>query len=73
MDWYNEFNGAFFISLATLLIGGFGVLIRACLSSKCSQSNICFGCISIERDVHIEEDIELASIQHTTTPPNSIV
>ena len=73
MDWYTEYNSAFFISLATLLIGGLGVLIKGCLSSKCSHTNICFGCISIERDVHIEEDIELASIQHTTTPQNSIV
>ena len=72
MDWYSEFNGTFFISLATLIVGVVGVLVKTCLQSKCTHTNLCFGCIAIERDVHAEEDIELASFQNAT-PRNSIV
>ena len=58
--WYDQFNGAFWISLATLTFGAIAVCVRASLASKCSNTNICFGCIKIERDVYVEEDIELA-------------
>ena len=39
-DWFSEFNGAFFISLATLFVGALGVEIRACISSKCSHTDL---------------------------------
>ena len=74
MVWFDQFNGAFWISIATLSMGALGMGIKACLSSKCSETNICYGCLKIVRDTHAEEDIELATINHipppTPPPPN---
>lgn len=61
-DWFIEFNGAFFISLATLLVGALGVGIRACISSKCSHTDLCWGCCKVERDTKVEEEIELGML-----------
>lgn len=75
MTWFDQFNGAFWISLATLIMGGIGLGVKACLSSKCSETNICFGCLKITRDIGAEEDIELATINRASipiTPGNAI-
>lgn len=54
--WYNEFNGAFFISLATIVIGSIAVCVRYSFKSKCTRVN-CF-CLECIRNVEVEEDIE---------------
>ena len=51
------FNDIFFISLATLTFAFLGTVLKACLKSKCSDTNICFGLINIHRKVELE-DIE---------------
>jgi hypothetical protein len=59
MNWYNEFNGTFWITIATLLTGSLALCVRYCLKSKCDRVNICCGMISIHRDVELElSDIE---------------
>lgn len=72
MEWWNDFNGAFWISIATLTMGALGLCFKSCLSSKCSHTEICYGCLKIERDTRAEEDIELATINHIPppTPPS---
>lgn len=62
-NWINEFNGAFWISIATILIGFFGLAIRHCLKSKCENFSLCCGMVSIQRRVDLEVEEELAQME----------
>ena len=52
-------DSTFWLSLATLIIGSIAVTIRACYKSKCTDFKCCYGLISIERDVDVEEHIDM--------------
>ena len=67
----DNFGDAFWLSVITMMLAGLGLCVKSCLSSKCSTTDICFGCLKIVRDVQVEEDIELAVINRQ--PPPSIV
>jgi hypothetical protein len=47
-------DGVFFLSLATILAGSFGLSVRYCLKSKCEHFGLCFGLITIDRRVDLE-------------------
>lgn len=56
--------------LATLGIGFLGVLVRYGFKSKCSDVSICFGLLSIKRDVESEVkaeqiDLEMSRPHHS--------
>ena len=53
-----EYNSVFFISLATLLIGAFGVGLKFCLKSKCENISLCCGLIKVKRNVELETELE---------------
>lgn len=61
--WYNEFDSVFFISLGTLLMGGFGLSVKYCLRSKCDDINICCGLMKIHRRVDLEAQLEEKQIE----------
>ena len=63
MSWYNEFNATFWISLATLLMGAFGLSVKYCLKSKCEDLNICCGLMKIHRNVELEAKLEEREIE----------
>ena len=54
----------FIITLTTILLGGFALLVKYCFKSKCSDINICFGLLQIKRDVADETKIEQIKIEH---------
>lgn len=56
--WINTYDGTFFITLTTIIIGFLGLSVRYCLKSKCSKFKCCFGLIDIDRTVELENDIE---------------
>lgn len=68
----NDFGGEFWIATITLILGSIGMCIKAILASKCSDTEICFGCLRIIRDTKVEEDIELATLNRNIVP-NDIV
>ena len=68
MKIYDTFNSAFFLSLATLLCGGFYYLINSCYRSKCAEVNIC-GILIIKRDIKQENE----SQDYIPSRRNSIV
>lgn len=47
-------DGVFFLSLATILAGSFGLAVRYCLRSKCEHFDICCGLLKIDRRVDLE-------------------
>jgi hypothetical protein len=54
--WYNTFDGAFWITMAGICIGFFGLVLRLCYKSKCKQIEC--GCIKIIRDTENEEKLD---------------
>ena len=56
-------DGVFFISLATILAGSFGLAVRYCLKSKCEHFALCFGLISIDRRVDLEVQEHIREIE----------
>jgi hypothetical protein len=72
---YPGIDGVFFLTIATISVGFFGLVIRYCLKSKCKHCSLCFGLITIERDTHTER-IELHDqLEHgvpmSPTPPTT--
>lgn len=59
MSSFDTFNGAFFISIATIVCGLAAVGVRYIYKTKCAQCELC-GCIKIQRDVDNETRIDLA-------------
>lgn len=70
-EWYNEFNGAFWISIVTLSLAAIGVCVKSSLSSKCSHTSFCYGCIECDRNIQAEEDIEIGR-EHNDTIPSAV-
>jgi hypothetical protein len=61
---FNIFDAVFFISIGSLVIGFFGLIIKYCLKSKCEHFSLCWGLITIDRRVDIEAQEEMARIEH---------
>ena len=53
----NEFNGMFFLSIVTLIIGSIGLALKMCYKSKCNEIKCC--CIQIKRDTQTEKEEDL--------------
>ncbi len=52
-------DSTFWLSLSTLVIGSFAVIVAACYKSKCKIFNCCYGMIQIQRDTDAKEHIDL--------------
>jgi hypothetical protein len=59
--FYNTFNGYFFLTLAGLIFGFCSVCLKNCYASKCEQFSICCGLIKVDRNVEIEEELDLVN------------
>ena len=57
MSWYQTFNDVFWISIATLTFSFCGVVIKGMLQSKCDNTNVCWGLITIHRRVELENNV----------------
>lgn len=62
-NWTSVYDGIFFISLSTLVIGFLGLIVRYTLKSKCEHFKCCFGLFEIDRRVDLEVQEELAQIE----------
>ena len=63
MSWIDTYDGVFFLSLATILAGSFGVAIRYCLKSKCEDFSLCYGLLRVERRVDLETQVDMRSLE----------
>ena len=66
-DWFNEFNGSFFLSIGTMLFAFMGLSVRYCYYSKCSQCSLCWGFIDLVRDVNTELKEDMVLDNHKET------
>jgi len=63
MSWFQEFDSIFFISLATLLVGAFGVSIKYCLRSRCENISLFWGLLTVHRNVILESQEQMREIE----------
>ena len=64
----NSYNSVFFLSLAGMVFGFFGVIIRYALKSKCENVNLCWGLISVDRNTNGELKEEKLEIENGIDP-----
>ena len=62
-EWINTFDGVFFLTIGSLVFGCFGLVIRYCLKSKCDNINLCFGLITVHRNVELEAEEEMKQME----------
>ena len=60
----NAFDGVFWVTISGAIIGFLGLAIKQCFKSKCSNVNLCFGLINVQRDVIPEEKENEFNIEH---------
>ena len=60
-DYLYELDSVFWITLATLIFGSVGVMLKYCFKSKCSRVSCC--CFSIERDIEAEIEEQQLELQ----------
>ena len=75
MSVWNTFDDAFWLTLAGIIVGLLGVLIRFCFLSKCDNVSICFGILKIHRAVeleipNVEDDVEIQNEEKSNVPTN---
>ena len=58
MPWYTTFNDVFWLSITPMVLGAGALCIRYAYRSKCSNINICWGLLQIQRDVYQETEID---------------
>jgi hypothetical protein len=63
MSWIETYDAVFFISLATILVGAFGVSAKYCLRSKCEHFSCCWGLFTIDRRVDLEVQEEIRALE----------
>jgi hypothetical protein len=63
MSWTTVYDGVFFISLATILVGALGVSAKYCLRSKCEHFSCCYGLFTIDRRVDLEVQEEIKALE----------
>jgi hypothetical protein len=52
--WMLTYDAVFFISIGTLMCGGFALIVKYCFKSKCENVQLCGGLIKIKRRVDLE-------------------
>jgi hypothetical protein len=63
MSWIQTYDAVFFISLATIIVGAFGMSAKYCLKSKCEHFSLCCGLIKVDRRVDLEIQEEIRAME----------
>ena len=63
-----EFNGTFWLSALGLVTAFLSGALVYAIKSKCIQCDLCFGLISVKRDVNVELQEEKLEIENGITP-----
>lgn len=63
MSEWDNFDSMFWITLATIVVGSFGLSVKYCLKSKCEHLNLCCGLIKIDRRVDLEIEQEMRALE----------
>jgi hypothetical protein len=64
----SEFNATFWLSCVGLITAFISGSLIYFIKSKCIQCDLCYGLISIKRDVKAEIEIEQEQLEHGINP-----
>lgn len=56
-------DAAFWVSIATLVIGAYRFSLSQAYRSKCSNFSMCWGLLNIQRNVEVEQHIDEQEMQ----------
>jgi hypothetical protein len=65
--WYTVYDGVFFLGVATTFAGVITAIVKSCSNSRCQTCTFCYGAVMVERNVELEQPVEMTS----TTQSNS--
>jgi hypothetical protein len=65
---YSGIDGVFFLTIATMAVGFFGLAIRYCLQSRCTECTICYGLLVVKRDAQAENTELREQLAHGINP-----
>lgn len=57
-------DAAFWVSIATLVIGAYRFSLSQAYRSKCSNFKLCWGLLDVKRDVTVEQHIDEMAMQN---------
>ena len=57
-------DAAFWVSIATLVIGAYRFSLSQAYRSKCSNFKLCWGLLDVKRDVNVEQHIDELAMQN---------
>lgn len=63
MSWIDTYDSGFFITLATLFVGFLGLCTKYCLRSRCENISICYGLMTVHRNVELESREEMKQLE----------
>lgn len=66
-----EPDDVFLLSVATIVAGLAGLVVRYFFKSKCTEFTCCYGLIKVERDSRAENDMETRQLEMGVTEPSS--
>ena len=58
-SWFDTFDSSFWLTMGGLVIGLVGMFFRVCYQSKCEDIKLCWGCITVHRNIQAEEEIDI--------------
>jgi len=64
-------DSVFLLSLSSLIIAFFGLMVRYFFKSKCSNISCCFGCMQCIRDTKNELEERECEINHNINEDNT--
>jgi hypothetical protein len=64
----NQFNATFWLSVLGVVCGFLSGALVYAIKSKCIHCSVCYGLISIKRDVQIELEEQKFEIEHGINP-----
>jgi hypothetical protein len=68
----SDFNSAFFLAIAGIATAFISGLVVYCIKSKCTNFELCYGLVKVERNVQVELEEDKAQLEHGINPYNTI-
>lgn len=57
-DWKHTYNSVFLINITSSAFGFFTIVVTYCLRSKCDDVHLCFGLVTVHRNVELKSQEE---------------
>ena len=66
----NQYNSGFWLTIAGMIMSGFGAAGYYALKSKCVECSLCWGMVVVKRDVLAENQAEEMELENGVAQPS---